>query len=293
MTAGHFTDPSPASYRPEAGGDIDQLAESFLRRCADGLGWAADELTRRLAGVRAEIAGTGTYRHTREELTYGAKLAWRQHVRCIGMLYWRSLTVIDAREAHTADDIAGRLDHHLRWAFNGGRIRPLVTVFRPDTPDAAGPRIMNRQLVQYAGHSRPDGTIHGDPLNASFTSEVRKLGWAGGAGRFDRLPVLLDTGDHPQAIRELDPAACPDVPIEHPSLPWMTDLGLRWYAFPTVSDMELRIGGVVYPAAPFSGWYVCTEIGTRNFGTDGDASRLVERLVQRDRTATTLGGYLG
>ncbi|GGN50208.1 putative Zn-dependent peptidase [Actinoplanes campanulatus] len=27
--------------------------------------------------------------------------------------------------------------------------------------------------------------------------------------------------------------------------------------------------------------------------TDGDASRLVERLVQRDRTATTLGGYIG
>ncbi|MEU4618935.1 pitrilysin family protein [Actinoplanes sp. NPDC023801] len=27
--------------------------------------------------------------------------------------------------------------------------------------------------------------------------------------------------------------------------------------------------------------------------TDGDASRLVERLVQRDRTATTMGGYLG
>jgi len=27
--------------------------------------------------------------------------------------------------------------------------------------------------------------------------------------------------------------------------------------------------------------------------TDGDASRLVERLVQRDRTATTVGGYIG
>ncbi|MEV0897724.1 pitrilysin family protein [Actinoplanes sp. NPDC049802] len=27
--------------------------------------------------------------------------------------------------------------------------------------------------------------------------------------------------------------------------------------------------------------------------TDGDASRLVERLVQRDRTATTMGGYIG
>src|SRR5204863_10217937 len=27
--------------------------------------------------------------------------------------------------------------------------------------------------------------------------------------------------------------------------------------------------------------------------TDGDASRLVRRLVQRDRTATSIGGYLG
>jgi predicted Zn-dependent peptidase len=27
--------------------------------------------------------------------------------------------------------------------------------------------------------------------------------------------------------------------------------------------------------------------------TDGDASRLVQRLVQRDRTATSIGGYLG
>jgi predicted Zn-dependent peptidase len=27
--------------------------------------------------------------------------------------------------------------------------------------------------------------------------------------------------------------------------------------------------------------------------TDGDASRLVERIVQRDRTATTIGGYIG
>src|SRR6185312_9677183 len=27
--------------------------------------------------------------------------------------------------------------------------------------------------------------------------------------------------------------------------------------------------------------------------TDGDASRLVERLVQRDRTVTSIGGYIG
>jgi zinc protease len=52
-----------------------------------------------------------------------------------------------------------------------------------------------------------------------------------------------------------------------------------------------------------SGWRVPDPIGTfedyvpfvvlAEVLTDGDASRLVERLVQRDRTATTVGGYIG
>jgi zinc protease len=52
-----------------------------------------------------------------------------------------------------------------------------------------------------------------------------------------------------------------------------------------------------------AGWRVPDPIGTfedylpyvvlAEVLTDGDASRLVERLVQRDRTATTMGGYLG
>jgi zinc protease len=52
-----------------------------------------------------------------------------------------------------------------------------------------------------------------------------------------------------------------------------------------------------------AGWRVPDPIGTfedylpyvvlAEVLTDGDASRLVERLVQRDRTATTLGGYIG
>jgi zinc protease len=52
-----------------------------------------------------------------------------------------------------------------------------------------------------------------------------------------------------------------------------------------------------------AGWRVPDPIGTfedylphvvlAEVLTDGDASRLVERLVQRDRTATTMGGYIG
>ena len=39
---------------------------------------------------------------------------------------------------------------------------------------------------------------------------------------------------------------------------------LRWHAVPAISNMPLRIGGVTYPAAPFNGWYLGTEIGARN-----------------------------
>lgn len=31
-----------------------------------------------------------------------------------------------------------------------------------------------------------------------------------------------------------------------------------------ISDMALEIGGIRYPAAPFNGWYMETEIGARN-----------------------------
>src|SRR5439155_1150903 len=41
----------------------------------------------RLRQVRAEIGATGTYVHSGPELTFGAKVAWRNASRCIGRLY--------------------------------------------------------------------------------------------------------------------------------------------------------------------------------------------------------------
>lgn len=43
------------------------------------------------------------------------------------------------------------------------------------------------------------------------------------------------------------------------------ELSLRWYALPAVANMLLEIGGLEFPAAPFSGWYVGCEIGMRDF----------------------------
>lgn len=240
-------------------------AVAFLRACAVDLDWDNRQFRKRRSAVLAEIGETGTYRHTTAELELGARLAWRNHTRCIGQLYWRTLTVRDRREVRTVNGVLSELEHHLDGAWNDGDVRPVITVFPPDAPEAPGPEIVNPQLVRYAGYRQPDGTVTGDPANVELTELLTATGWEPGAGPFDRLPVLVHA-DGGSGWRELDPRWCPDVPIVHPELGWLADLGLRWYAYPTVSDMRLEIGGVVYPAAPFTGWYVSSEIGTRNFG---------------------------
>ncbi|NCZ97015.1 nitric oxide synthase, partial [bacterium] len=76
------------------------------------------------------------------------------------------------------------------------------------------------------------------------------------------------------------------IPIRHPDGPYLDDLDLRWYAVPAVANMLLEIAGLRFPAAPFSGWYMETEIGARNLA-DADRYNLlpeVARRFQLDRT---------
>ena len=65
-----------------------------------------------------------------------------------------------------------------------------------------------------------------------------------------------------------------EVPLHHPDYSWFADLGPRWYAVPVISDMQLEAGGICYPAAPFNGWYMCTEIGSRDLGDVGRYNEL-------------------
>jgi nitric-oxide synthase len=73
----------------------------------------------------------------------------------------------------------------------------------------------------------------------------------------------------PVTMHEVPDDAVLEIGIEHPEFRWFANLGLRWYAVPVISDMYLDIGGVRYPAAPFNGWYMCTEIGSRDLGDSG------------------------
>lgn len=39
---------------------------------------------------------------------------------------------------------------------------------------------------------------------------------------------------------------------------------MRWYALPAVSNMMFDCGGIQFTATAFSGWYMSTEIGSRD-----------------------------
>ncbi len=95
-----------------------------------------------------------------------------------------------------------------------------------------------------------------------------RMGSQGRGTAFDTLPLLVSTPD--EVLRRFDVPAdlVLEVDITHPDYDWFGDLGLKWHAVPAVSNMDLDIGGVIYPCAPFSGRYVSTEVGARNFSDE-------------------------
>jgi len=268
----------PGSTAPE----VDRSAAEDFLELFHAENRQAGPVGPRLAAVLREIDETGTYRHTSEELAFGARVAWRNNSRCIGRLYWRSLHVRDLRTVSDAAGVAAHCVEHLRASDNGGKIRPMISVFAPDTPTRPGPRIWNEQLIRYAGYEQPDGRVVGDPRYCAFTSSLIERGWRppAPAGAFDVLPLVVETLDEGPEMFELPEQVVHEVPLEHPDLAWFADLEMRWHAVPVISNNRLEIGGISYPAAPFNGWYMGTEIGARNLA-DSDRYDLVPTVAAR------------
>jgi nitric-oxide synthase len=243
-------------------------ARAFLAAFHDASGAGRALRQSRWAEVRRQIARSGSYEHSPEELAYGARLAWRNTGRCIGRLFWESLDVVDCRHITDPEAIQAQIVRHLQDAFCNGRIRSVITIFAPATPQTLPAWIESPQVVQYACHQRPDGSLLGDRQNMEATRVARSMGWTPPAepGRFDLLPYLLRDAADRRHLCTLPAGTVHEVPIQHPTQGGLSDLGLKWYAVPMVSNMILTIGGIDYPCAPFNGFYMGTEIASRNFG---------------------------
>lgn len=252
---------------------LEEKSRSFIVKCYEELGKSSEEIENRIEEIKQDIINTGSYTHTTEELSHGARMAWRNSNKCIGRLFWESLSVVDARNKITNEDVYGSLADHLRLATNKGKIQPAITVFAPRENEKDPIKIYNHQLIRYAGYETGNGII-GDPHSIAFTSQCNVLGWQGKGTEFDLLPLVISTNQGEPVWFELDQEIVKEVQIRHPKYPGLADLNLKWYAVPAVSDMILEIGGIDYPAAPFNGWYMGTEIGARNLADEARYNKL-------------------
>src|ERR1700761_3660464 len=196
-------DAASAGVSCTAADEILSAAERFLAMFF-GENPGAGVLSDRIRQVSAEVEEHGTYRHTPAELAFAARVAWRNSSRCIGRLYWRTLRNRERRDVSEAQQLAAECVRHLREATSFGRIRPVISIFAPDAPGRPGPRILNSQLIGYAGHQLGEA-LGGDPARLEITRLAHELGWRPGdpPSRFDLLPLIIASPGLPPAWFEL------------------------------------------------------------------------------------------
>ena len=230
----------------------------FLKLFKNEINQSDDWLQNRISQVESK----GEYIPTTEELTYGARVAWRNSNKCIGRFFWKTLHVFNERHLTDEREIFEAVLRHIRFATNGGKILPTMTVF-----ETRRVRFWNHQIIRYAGYETDDGIV-GDPDSLAFTKKCLELGWKGEFTHFDLLPVVIQVDGREPVFFELPKEDVLEVELEHPDYPNFRELALKWYAVPIIANMKFSIGGIDFEACPFNGWYMGTEIGARNLGDD-------------------------
>ncbi len=265
------------------GTDLLDQASSFIHQFYSEN--SLDGLEFRLEQIRSQILRTGSYELTYVELAYGAKLAWRNSNRCIGRLFWKSLKIRDRRHISLPESIFEDLMDHLDYATNEGKIRSTITIYPSCYDGLEGPKILNKQLIRYAGYSMANGEVLGDPDSLDFTRFCESLGWVSSYTAFDILPLVIQVGNGKPQWFEIPEEKVLRVPISHPEYSWVSEMNIQWYAVPVITDMRLEIGGISFPCAPFNGWYMLTEIAVRNLA-DEHRYNLLPKLAKQMKLDT-------
>lgn len=223
----------------------------------------------RMEVVKHELEEKGYYELTSDELTWGARTAWRNAPRCPARVVWKKLIVFDCRKLTTTCQMFEAICRHLEVSLNGGNIQPAITLFRERRPGRPDLRVWNKLVVGFAGYEQEDGSIVGDPSGVELTKVAECLGWKGPGGRFDILPWILSGDNGEPKLHEIPQKFLDTLPltvhIAHPTIPAIGDMDLHWLSLPGVASMMGEIGGVQFTAAPFAGWYQGTEIACRDF----------------------------
>ena len=238
-------------------------AKQFLDLISSEQAWELEDKERRWKEIREEVQATGTYTQTYEELAYGTQVAWRNASKCVGRIAWNNMVVRDCRHITDPDEMFRECQEHVNFATNGGNLQITMTVFRPKHPkERWGPRFWNSQLYRYAAYQMPDGSVMGDPANLTLTSAIIKFGWQPPEPRsaYDILPLVIELPGQEPKMYHWQPEEVLEVHIEHPTVPELKDMGMRWYAIPAISNFSVHIGGINYGCMPFNGWYMDTEI---------------------------------
>jgi nitric oxide synthase oxygenase domain/subunit len=241
-------------------------ARRFYQQVQVELKWNEQQFEHRMGEVEQEIVATRTYTQTSKEIELGGRLAWRNSTKCIGRITWNTLQVRDCRHITDSDMIFEHVEEHLRIATAGSKIESVMTCFQPLKPgESIGPRFWSSQCVRYAGYRNAmSGQILGDSANVGLTEylEAKKL-WTPPEPKseFDVLPLVFkQPNQEAPKIHHLSKDCIFEVLLEHPTCAEFKNLGLRWTALPAITNFKMNIGGVIYPNAPFNGWFVSTEI---------------------------------
>ena len=216
----------------------------------------------RLKEVFEAINATGTYEHTEDELGWAARTAWRNSARCVGRSMWKTLAVKDERHLKTPRQIFNKIVEHFRFTHNGGNIIPTAVVFDQRRSDKRpGIRIWNRLILSFAGHTQENGEIVGDPSNVFLTDLAKEMGWKPKATAFELLPLIItDANENTEWFELPEDLKGYLIDIKHSSIPAISELGIKWYAIPSVSFMLLEAGGIHYTGIPVAGFYQDTEV---------------------------------
>ncbi len=216
-----------------------------------------------------------------EEITWAGRLAWRNSERCIGRLPWKSLKCFDAQEVSTPLEVFESCLRHLSYSTNKGKIIPTMTFF-PHEDMSNRFRILNDQLIRYAGYSLASGEVIGDPEQVKLTDLALKAGWIPPSplSPFDVLPLIIEDAAGKLTWFSIPSEYVLEVPIVHPTYTWFEEFQLKWIALPAVSNKLCRVAGLNYTCAPFSGYYMGTEIAARNFG-DTARYNMLPKIAER------------